>query len=318
MSSDPIWRDRLSPFSSCNQMSNVPRVLITNDDGPPGPQSPFIESFVKLLKDKLEWKVSVCIPDSQKSWISKAFHINDKVYVSYLHDDKTVSRLRKSADDWIMLSGTPSTCTNIALHHLFPSIDFDLVIAGPNFGRNSGSAFTLSSGTIGAAMDSALSRKKAIALSFAFYDDQFAPEQIANACSIAVKIVNHLWQHPWDPSISVYNVNVPVVDTPNVPIHLTNIYKNYCDSLFKRIPPARIDTVAKGEEDFELELRSSLEPEHGECFHFSPNFSTSMNHVSLPDGSDSWAVQNRFVSITPLGASYSVIEQVDLQLEAIL
>jgi 5'/3'-nucleotidase SurE len=257
--------------------------------------------------------VSVCIPDSQKSWISKAFHINDKVHASYLHDDKTVSRRRKSDDDWIMLSGTPATCTNIALYHLFPDIDFDLVIAGPNFGRNSGSAFTLASGTIGAALDAALSRKKAIALSFAFYDNQFASEQIANACSIAAKVVNHLWQHPWDPSISIYNVNVPVVDTRNVPIHLTNVYNNHYGSLFRRIPPATIDTIEKGEE-----VRSSLEPEHGECFHFSPSYSAIMNHVGLPDGSDSWAIQNRFVSITPLRASYGVVERVDLQLEALL
>ena len=56
----------------------------------------------------------------------------------------------------MLIVGTPSTCTNIGLHHDSGEADFDLVISGPNFGRNSSTAFTLSSGTIGAAMEAAL------------------------------------------------------------------------------------------------------------------------------------------------------------------
>jgi 5'/3'-nucleotidase SurE len=36
----------------------------------------------------------------------------------------------------LKLSGTPATCVNIALNHIYKGIDFDLVIGGPNFGRN--------------------------------------------------------------------------------------------------------------------------------------------------------------------------------------
>jgi broad specificity polyphosphatase/5'/3'-nucleotidase SurE len=70
------------------------------------------------------------------------------------------------------LSGTPATCINIALNHLFVDEEFDLVIGGPNFGRNISTystyerilfylfiksicifrIFTLASGTVGAAM----------------------------------------------------------------------------------------------------------------------------------------------------------------------
>ena len=48
-----------------------PVVLITNDDGPPNDiDSPFIESFVQTLRERLGWKdVRVVIPSSQKSWI---------------------------------------------------------------------------------------------------------------------------------------------------------------------------------------------------------------------------------------------------------
>ena len=56
----------------------------------------------------------------------------------------------------MLIVGTPSTCTNIGLHHVSGEANFDLVISGPNFGRNSSTAFTLSSGTVGAAMEAAL------------------------------------------------------------------------------------------------------------------------------------------------------------------
>lgn len=57
----------------------------------------------------------------------------------------------------MIIAGTPSTCTNIGLHHVTGGDEpFDLVISGPNFGRNSSTVFTLGSGTIGGAMEAAL------------------------------------------------------------------------------------------------------------------------------------------------------------------
>jgi tubulin--tyrosine ligase len=44
----------------------------------------------------------------------------------------------------------------------------DLVLSGPNFGRNTTAIFALSSGTIGGALEGAVCGKKAIALSYAF------------------------------------------------------------------------------------------------------------------------------------------------------
>jgi 5'/3'-nucleotidase SurE len=52
--------------------------------------------------------------------------------------------------------GTPSTCANIGLHYVAGDTPYDLVISGPNFGRNSSTVFTLGSGTIGGAMEAAL------------------------------------------------------------------------------------------------------------------------------------------------------------------
>lgn len=56
---------------------------------------------------------------------------------------------------------------------------FDLVLSGPNFGRNTGLAFCLSSGTLGAALAGALSGVKSIAVSYGHF--QQLPAAIQNA-----------------------------------------------------------------------------------------------------------------------------------------
>jgi 5'/3'-nucleotidase SurE len=131
--------------------------------------SPFILPWYNTLKSlHPDWDISVVIPDSQKSWISKAFHIGEKITATF-YDPKTgtTSSKQQSQEDWVLLNGfavcpfqliagTPSTCTNIGLHHVSGEKDFDLVISGPNFGRNSSTVFTLGSGTIGGAMEAAL------------------------------------------------------------------------------------------------------------------------------------------------------------------
>ncbi len=37
---------------------------------------------------------------------------------------------------WTLLTGTPASCASIGIHFLFPDGKPDLVISGPNFGRN--------------------------------------------------------------------------------------------------------------------------------------------------------------------------------------
>lgn len=94
--------------------------------------------------------------------------------------------------EWVLLDGSPTTCANIGLwshESLLPSSSssiadlatsaggssskavpaFDLVISGPNFGRNTGTAFALGSGTVGAAMAAALSGVRAISLSYGHF-----------------------------------------------------------------------------------------------------------------------------------------------------
>ncbi|CAE7160714.1 unnamed protein product [Rhizoctonia solani] len=200
------------------------RVLLTNDDGPPARDSPYVLGLYLELK-KLGWDIRVVIPASQKSWIGKAYVIHDVVYGQHFYpkEDGTgemcnASRPLKSgeAGEWILFEGTPATCTNIALHNLYPG-EIDLVISGPNFGINTGSAFALSSGTIGAAMSGALSQMRSIALSYGTFRGVALPEYTVPAHALAGRIIKRLWenwgtdQHGLRPNeVDLYNVNIPM------------------------------------------------------------------------------------------------------------
>ncbi|KAG2174101.1 hypothetical protein INT43_004121 [Umbelopsis isabellina] len=288
------------------------KVLITNDDGPPSQdESPFVFTFIEYLLS-LGWEVSVCLPDTQKSWISKSFMIKDHINVKYYNKEHDrIQAHRSSSSDYVLLGGTPATCVNIGLHHVFKDIDFDLVIAGPNFGRNSANIYTLASGTIGAAMEATLCRKKAIALSFAFYDRDITQSKIDNACGMAVKVVKQLMDiDQWQDGV-VYNINVPLVDE-ECSVKVTTVYQTAYGNLFK---PVAMETTgsqdANDDESIERSVRDQAERGEVLEYRFAPDYKSLSDIKNAEVGTDTWAVHNKHISVTPLIATYAVrnIEQ---------
>ena len=93
------------------------------------------------------------------------------------------------------ISASPGTCVNIALHAASIAADCDFVISGPNVGHNAGRSNLMSSGTVGAAMEAAIARRRAVALSFPFFDgwNGWTREQIDEAASISGDVVADLW-----------------------------------------------------------------------------------------------------------------------------
>ena len=71
----------------------------------------------------------------------------------------------------LLVDSTPASCIQIGLFHYFQERGpIDLVISGPNYGRNTTAVFALSSGTLGGALEAAVCGKRAIAVSYAFFD----------------------------------------------------------------------------------------------------------------------------------------------------
>jgi len=312
----------------------MPTVLLTNDDGPPhSKESPYILGLYRQLTEVLGWNVKVVLPSSQKSWIGKAYHIKEVTAGRYFYPKEDgngefspKSRPLKEGEiaEWILLDGTPATCANVALHNLFPG-QIDLVVSGPNLGRNTSAAFALSSGTIGAALSSSLSKVRAIALSYGTVVHPTPTEYFQPAHVLGCQIVHHLWDN-WgsDESglrsgeVDLYNVNIPLIEEllsdEGLKIYWTNMWRNSYGRLFKNVsgshnhatvnpagPDAATDASAKPRSPTAEEERGPL------LFKWSPDVMNLINPSAneVPVGSDGWAIHGGCVSVTPLRACFA-------------
>ncbi|KAJ4486162.1 survival protein sure-like phosphatase/nucleotidase [Lentinula aciculospora] len=326
-----------------------PTVLLTNDDGPPdAKESPYIFGLYKHLTDSLGWDVKVVVPSSQKSWIGKAYQIKEITKGSYFYptnpstsldnvsmyidnrvggegETSPVSRPLKENEmaEWILLDATPATCANIGIHNIYPN-EIDLVISGPNLGRNSSSAFALSSGTVGAAMSSSLSKTRSIAISYGTVVHPTPTTYFEPAHILGMKIIEHLWQ-TWgsdeyglkNSEVDLYNVNIPLIEPilseEGLKIYWTTMWRTSYGRLFKAIPgdspenskvnPAGPDTSTSPVEP----TKSSTATESNLVFKWSPAMEGLIRpqHSSLVEGSDGWALHHGAVSVTPLRASFA-------------
>ncbi|KAF4535000.1 Survival protein SurE-like phosphatase/nucleotidase [Lasiodiplodia theobromae] len=193
---------------------------VTNDDGPPpSPSSPYVHHLVTALESHGH-QVSVILPSTQRSWIGKTHIITDIHHTTAFdprrnpdlpHHPATTSSSPEYPDPrtttWTLINGTPASCIQLGLNsHQHSGTDtttpIDLVLSGPNFGKNTTAVFALSSGTIGAAMEAALCGRRSIAVSFAHAED--GTYDVAEACEHAVKLAEHLYR-TWDEDVHVYS-----------------------------------------------------------------------------------------------------------------
>ncbi|RFU35335.1 hypothetical protein B7463_g968, partial [Scytalidium lignicola] len=298
---------------------------VVNDDGPPSNQSsPYVHSLVKQLQGAGHI-VSVVLPNVQRSWIGKAHIIGQTVKPTYfrpgtLHKDDGTTHSRplpagaKQQEEWVLVDGTPASCVQIGLYHYFQNRGpVDLVVSGPNYGRNSTAVFGLSSGTLGGALEAAVCKKKAIAISYAFFSRNHDPVIIAGASSLGVKIIEHLYNN-WGQDVDLYSINIPLVeDVVNRKILWTKMLQNYWEpgSCFQEVE----DDEGNAADD-EERIREGESPEDGKDaaditrhkhkhFKWAPRFTDVYRSVdNAPPGNDGWAVKEGYTSVTPLKANF--------------
>ena len=185
--------------------------------------------------------VSVAIPGASRSWIGKAHIIEASLTAHYVHPDSfnpdgtwdesyqpDPSENDEPQPPWVVIAnGTPASCTQLGLHNLFTDRPpFDLVISGPNHGRNASTIYNLSSGTVGGALEAVFCGKRGIAISFGSKDPQ-ADEVIQAAARLAVRVVDHLFA-VWDERVELYNINVPMrLDVETQPVLYTRTLPYY-------------------------------------------------------------------------------------------
>lgn len=154
-------------------------------------------------------------------------------------------------------------------------------------------------------MEAAVCRKKAIALSFAFYSRDHDPELIAGACRLSVKLVEHLYNH-WDEDADLYSCNVPVVaDVENHKVLYTHALQNYwtSGSSFQEIeateddedPQSREQEIRESEESQSASAQGKTTRHQHRHFKWAPKFSDIQKSIDeSPPGNDGWAIHQGY------------------------
>jgi 5'/3'-nucleotidase SurE len=250
-----------------------------------------------------------------------------------LHDpNRTATDAEKSDNKrpWILVNSTPASCSQLGLNGPFfrnptttssatsstssttPTTDalppIDLVISGPNFGRNTTAVFALSSGTLGAALEACLCGQRAIALSFAYFRqeaDWNDAGAVREACEQGVRVCEFLAsQEPqteaWRTGL-LYSVNVPVkVGVTGNKVRWTKMLGNQWTrgGCFEEVVEEEVGTDSAAKED-------GADEEEARHFKWNPKFQDVYDSVQRAGpGSDGWAVKESETSITALMANF--------------
>jgi tubulin--tyrosine ligase len=186
----------------------------------------------------------------------------------------------------------------------------DLVVSGPNYGRNTTAVFALSSGTLGGALEAAVCGVKAVALSYAFMSREHDAEVIAEASRMSLRVIEGLMKR-WDESVHVFSVNVPLVKgVEKTKVLWTRMLQNMwkSGSCFTEVDvPAEEDDdpnkeearIRRGEGREEGGSPSSIDNHiryTHKHFKWTPKFTDVYESVEkAPPGNDGWAVKEGFV-----------------------
>lgn len=168
------------------------KILISNDDGI---FAPGIKALVSAF-EKAGYEVYVAAPDSQRSAASHSMTLFRPLTAKETAFEGAVKA-------WA-IDGTPVDCVKLAVETLCPEVE--AVLSGINHGYNAGSD-VLYSGTVGAAMEGALSGKPAMAVSLGYERE----DTYDKAAALAVEVFNKAKAQTL-PACSLLNLNYPEND----------------------------------------------------------------------------------------------------------
>ena len=132
----------------------MPNILITNDDGI---HAPGLRALVAALKDL--GTVTVVAPSQERSAAAQSLTLRQPIYYDQI------------AEREYAVEGTPADAMILAFHSLLKEKP-DIVVSGINRGGNVGENVYYS-GTVGAAMEAAINRVPAVAVSVAYKGREF-------------------------------------------------------------------------------------------------------------------------------------------------
>ena len=158
------------------------------------------------------------------------------------HKPLRVTKVRRERFECYAVSGSPGDCVMIGVNKILPRRP-DLVVSGINIGDNNTFQDILASGTVAAALESAITGIPAIAFSmevpgesvFALEYDQ---PNFRSAGIIAGEVIRDVLANGMPEGAEVLNVNFPPNVQPTTPIALTHVgMRKYTDKVIVRKDP---------------------------------------------------------------------------------
>lgn len=203
--------------------------------------------------------------------------------------------------EWVLVSGTPATATDIGIHHLLQNdsiSDIKGLVSGPNVGRNVSRPYITSSGTIGATMESFISSGgliNGIGLSWAYFNNikNVSESSLDSTSGWSWKVILQLMHDGMGLDAEVYSVNVPILKEglgKDTKVLAAPIQNNTWKTLF------------------ELNLNNDEEEEI--IFNWKPDFDS--NRVIMAQGllngelNDGSLIEGKNITVTPLLANFAV------------
>lgn len=227
------------------------RILLSNDDGY---FAPGLEMLAEALAPLAE--ITVVAPERDRSAASNSLTLDRPL------------RLRRAANGFYFVNGTPTDCVHLAVTGMLDHVP-DMVVSGINLGANMGDD-TIYSGTVAAAMEGHLLGVPAIAMSLT----SKRGAHFATAGRVARQLVERFLREGFGEPV-LLNVNVP-------------------DEPFESLGGLRVTRLGR---------RHKAEPAVPQV---TPRHETvywvgaAGEAADAGEGTDFHAVANGFVSVTPL------------------
>ena len=203
-------------------------LLVTNDDGYKS------AGFVTLVKELSKiYSVTAVVPDRGRSWIGKAITTKKELKIKKITYDGV---------EMFLLNGTPADCVQIGLYDIV-TIRPKMIISGINIGLNIGKARTLSSGTIGAAIEGSIDGVRSLASSLSIpvnlrdkKTDFYTPKNntlFENAAKITAKVTTIIMNKAFR-DVDLFSLNIPFEATVATPLEITSLFSTRYGRLFHK------------------------------------------------------------------------------------
>lgn len=220
---------------------------------------------LQTIAHNLSDDVWVVAPETDQSGVSRSITLHEPL------------RLRNVSEQVYAVKGTPADCVIMGTRHILGEKLPDLILSGVNRGQNLADDVHYS-GTIAGAMEGAMLGIPSLALSLAIRPGGKDPINWDMPLAHGQPVIETLLKTGWDTN-TVININFPAG------------------------PPEAVKGTVLTTQGRRSHGRLSMDERHdtwGRAYYW---FGFEPRLKSTEEGSDSWAVQNDRISITPLKAN---------------